>query len=123
MLAPRPTCPVGVLGGWDGVGSERTSVALMFNGCFAASFVALNETTISMPSTAGRLRTLIVENFDLDEGPSLDASLSDLDTASVNAIAFFKLVNNEFDLGLKANDCEQFETLTDLLRFIDSRAA
>ncbi len=75
-----------------------------------------------MPSTADRLTTLIVDNFDLDEQPNFDASFSDLDISSVDAIAFFKLVNSEFGLGLEANDCEQFETLNDLLRFIDSQA-
>ena len=75
-----------------------------------------------MPSTADRLTTRIVDHFDLHEGPNFDASFRDLDTSSVNAVAFFKLVDNEFDLGLEANDCEQFETLNDLLRFIDSRA-
>ena len=75
-----------------------------------------------MPSTADRLTTLIVDNFDLDEGLNFDASFSDLDISSVNAVAFFKLVDDEFDLGLETSDCKQFETLNDLLRFIDSRA-
>ena len=75
-----------------------------------------------MPSTADRLTTLIVDNFDLDESPNFDASFSDLDISSVDAVTFFKLVNNEFGLGLEANDCKQFETLNDLLRFIDSQA-
>ena len=75
-----------------------------------------------MPSTGDRLTALIVDNFDLDDKPNFDASFSDLDISSVDAIAFFKLVNSEFGLGLEANDCEQFATLNDLLRFIDSKA-
>ena len=75
-----------------------------------------------MPSTADRLTTLIVDNFDLDEEPDFDPSFSDLDISSVNAVVFFKPVSDGFDLGLEAIDCEQFETLNDLVRFIDSRA-
>ncbi len=75
-----------------------------------------------MPSNADRLSKLIVDNFDLDESPNFDASFSDLDISSVDAVAFFKLVNSEFGLGLQADDCKQFETLRDLLSFIDSRA-
>lgn len=75
-----------------------------------------------MPSNADRLSKLIVDNFDLDEGPNFNASFSDLDISSVDAVAFFKLVNSEFSLGLQADDCKQFETLSDLLSYIDSRA-
>lgn len=75
-----------------------------------------------MPSNQDKLTKLIVDNFDLDEAPNFDASFSDLDISSVDAVAFFKLVNNEFGLGLQADDCKQFETLSDLLSHIDSRA-
>jgi len=75
-----------------------------------------------VPSNADRLAKLVADNFDLAEGPDFDASFSDLDISSVDAISFFKLVNGEFDLGLEADDCKQFQNLRDLLSFVDSRA-
>ena len=42
--------------------------------------------------------------------------------SSVDAVGFFKVVNDEFSLGLAAEDCLQFKTLGHLARFIDARA-
>ncbi len=75
-----------------------------------------------MPSTADRLATLIADNFDLDHAPNFDSAFGDIGISSVDAIAFFKLVNDEFDLGLAPDDCKQFENLSALVAFIDSRA-
>ena len=75
-----------------------------------------------MPSTADRLATLITDNFDLDHQPNFDSAFGDLGVSSVDAIAFFKLVNEEFDLGLAPDDCKQFENLSALVAFIDARA-
>ena len=75
---------------WLGVARTFTR-GEMFRGAFRCS----KETITSMPSTADRLTTRIVDHFDLHEGPNFDASFRDLDTSSVNAVAFFKLVDNE----------------------------
>ena len=76
-----------------------------------------------MSATEGRLRTLINDNLDLDHEPNFDARFSDVGVSSVDAVAFFKMVNQEFDLKLQAEDCLQFETLRDLVNYIDARAA
>ena len=75
-----------------------------------------------MPSTADRLATLIADNLDLDHEPNFDSAFSDIGISSVDAIAFFKLVNGEFNLGLEADECSQFEDLNALVAFIDERA-
>ena len=75
-----------------------------------------------MSSTESRLGKLISDNLDLDHEPNFGARFSDVGVSSVDAIAFFKLVNQEFDLGLVAEDCTQFETLNDLVSFIDARS-
>ena len=49
-----------------------------------------------MSGTEDRLRTLITENLDIDYDPDFDRSFSDIGVSSVDAIAFFKLVNQEF---------------------------
>lgn len=75
-----------------------------------------------MASTEDRLRQIINDNLDLDHEPDFDRAFSDAGVSSVEAVAFFKLVNDEFDLSMKAEDCLQFRTLRDLVAHIDSRA-
>lgn len=74
-----------------------------------------------MSGTEDRLRTLITENLDIDYDPDFDRSFSDIGVSSVDAIAFFKIVNQEFDLGLVADECTQFKNLRELISFIDAR--
>lgn len=76
-----------------------------------------------MSSTESRLRQLINENLDLDHEPDFDRAFSDAGVTSVQAVAFFKLVNDEFDLKMAAEDCLQFDSLRDLVTHIDARAA
>ena len=76
-----------------------------------------------MSSTESRLRTLINDNLDLDHDPDFDRSFGDAGVSSVDAVAFFKLVNEEFDLKMVAEDCQQFKTLRELVTYIDARAA
>lgn len=73
-----------------------------------------------MSGTEDRLRTLITENLDIDRDPDFDRSFSDIGVSSVDAIAFFKLVNQEFGLGLVANECAQFKNLRELVSYIDA---
>ena len=75
-----------------------------------------------MASTEDRLRQLISDNLDLDREPDFDRAFSDAGVSSVEAVAFFKLVNDEFDLSMQAEDCLQFRTLRDLVAHIDARA-
>ena len=75
-----------------------------------------------MSSTEGRLRALINDNLDLDHDPDFNARFSDVGVSSVDAIAFFKLLNQEFDLGMVAEECTQFDTLRDIVNFIDARS-
>ena len=73
-------------------------------------------------STEARLKTLINDNLDLDHDPDFDRAFGDAGVSSVEAVAFFKLVNQEFDLNLVAEDCLQFNTLRELVTYIDARA-
>ena len=74
-----------------------------------------------MSSTEDRIRKIIEDNLDVDREPDFDAKLVDSGVSSVDCIAFFKLVNDEFNLGLVADECRQFETLRALVTFIDAR--
>ena len=75
-----------------------------------------------MSSTENRLRELIRENLDLDHEPDFDARFSDAGVSSVEAVAFYKMVNEEFSLNMVAEDCLQFNTLRELVTHIDARA-
>ncbi len=74
-----------------------------------------------MASTKERISKIIADSFDLDHEPDFNAQFSDVGISSVEAVAFYKSVNEEFDLGLVAEDCLQFKTLQDLVAHIDAR--
>ena len=76
-----------------------------------------------MSSTEDRIKQLADEHLDLGSDPDFDAHLGEAGVSSVDAVGFFKVVNDEFSLGLAAEDCLQFKTLGHLARFIDARAA
>ena len=76
-----------------------------------------------MASTRDRVKKLIDEHLDLGHEPDFDAQLADSGVSSVDAVEFFKEVNQEFDLSLQAEECLQFRTLGELVTFIDSRNA
>ncbi len=75
-----------------------------------------------MASTEGRLRQVINENLDLEHEPDFDKAFSEAGVSSVEAVAFFKLVNDEFSLSMQAEDCLQFRALRDLVAYIDAQA-
>ena len=74
-----------------------------------------------MASTADRLKKIIADNFELDHEPNFNAQFGDIGVSSVEVVAFYKEVNDEFGLGLVAEDCLQFKTLQDLVSHIDAR--
>ncbi|MCY4607719.1 MAG: phosphopantetheine-binding protein [bacterium] len=76
-----------------------------------------------MATTADRIRQIIADNLDVGRDPDFDAKLVDSGVSSVDCIAFFKIVNDEFSLGLVAEECRQFETLNQLVQHIDQKAA
>ena len=75
-----------------------------------------------MSSTDDRLKQLANEHLDLGSDPDFDAHLGEAGVSSVDAVAFFKVVNDEFNLSLAPQDCLQFKTLRLLADHIDARA-
>ena len=75
-----------------------------------------------MSSTEDRIKQLVDEHLDLGSDPDFDASLSEAGVSSVDAVGFFKEVNEAFSLGLAPEDCLQFKTLRLLADHIDARA-
>lgn len=74
-----------------------------------------------MATTEDRIRELVQENLDLDQDPNFDVSLGDSGVSSVDAIAFMKVVSQEFGVEISPDDLSQIANLRDLAAFIDSR--
>jgi len=67
-----------------------------------------------------RLRELVDEHLDLGREPLWDGGLADSGVTSLQAVAFKKIVEKEFDVSIPL---ECFDTLRKLAAYIDSRAA
>ena len=67
-----------------------------------------------MPTTAERLSQLVADSFDW--------AFTDVHVSSMDALRFLELVNDEFDLGLSAQDRLKLKNRGDLEGFIDARA-
>ena len=81
-----------------------------------------------MPSTEERLRKLVDENLEVDGRPigqELDASknLRDAGVSSTDFVAFMKVVVDEFGVDITAGDCQNFQSLAELIAFLDNSAA
>lgn len=75
-----------------------------------------------MSSTQDRLQKLADEHLGLGPNPDFSAQLADSGVSSVDAVAFFKEVNQAFNLSLQAEECLQFKTLQLLADYIDANA-
>ena len=75
-----------------------------------------------MSSTEDRIKQLVNQHLELGPDPDFDAHLGEAGVSSVDAVGFFKEVNEAFSLGLAPEDCLQFKTLRLLADFIDARA-
>ncbi len=69
-----------------------------------------------------RIMELARNNLGLDREPGLDASFGDSGVSSVDAIAFMKVVGQEFGVEISADDLAQISTLRGLAEFVDSNA-
>ena len=81
-----------------------------------------------MASTADRLRSLISENLEVDGQPidvpqDLNISLLEAGVPSTDLVAFAKLVSQEFNVPFTAEHCTQFNSLQEIIEYIDSQAS
>ena len=75
-----------------------------------------------MPSTKDRIRSLVKENLEIDQELNFDAKFSEANVSSVDAIAFLKLINKEFNLTIPPEDFVQIQTLRELVAYLDTHA-
>ncbi len=74
-----------------------------------------------MSATQDRIKKIIASSFDIGHEPDFNAQLGEIEVTSMEAVAFFKLVNEEFGLGLAIEDFSKFQTLQELADHIDAR--
>ena len=74
-----------------------------------------------MSATQDRIKKIIANTLDLGREPDFNAQLSEVEVTSMEAVAFFKLVNEEFGLGMALEDFSQFQTMQELADHIDAR--
>ncbi len=80
-----------------------------------------------MPSTAERLQTLIAENLEVDGKPistpvDMGSNLTTIGVASMDVVAFARLIQQEFGVQLAPEQCTELATLTQLVEFIDANS-
>ena len=74
-----------------------------------------------MSATQERIKKIIASSFDIGHEPVFNAQLTEIEATSMEAVAFFKLVNDEFGLGMDIEDFAKFQTLQELADHIDAR--
>ncbi len=74
-----------------------------------------------MAGTESRLRALISEHLALDHEPSLDGGFADSGISSMDAVAFMRIVEREFEVTIPPEDCGKIGTFRELVAHLDSK--
>ena len=80
-----------------------------------------------MATTEERIRRLVDENLEIEGRPAgraldLNSSLRDSGVSSVDFVAFAKVVADEFNVGFNPEDCNKYNTIGELVTFLESRS-
>ena len=80
-----------------------------------------------MATTEERIRKLVDENLEIEGRPAgrpldSDSSLRDSGVSSVDFVAFAKVVADEFNVRFSPEDCNKYNTIGELVTFLDSRS-
>jgi len=73
-------------------------------------------------STEDRIRKLAQENLDLGRELELDTTFSESEVTSMDAVAFIKLVNQEFNVSIPPEDLAKIQTFRNLAEYLDTHA-
>ena len=80
-----------------------------------------------MATTEERIRKLVDDNLEIEGRPAgrpldLNSSLRDAGVSSVDFVAFARVVAQEFNVSFTLEDCAKYQTLGELVKFLDSRS-
>ena len=73
-----------------------------------------------MSATRDRVRDLFREHLDPERDPDFDVGLGDSGVSSVDAVAFVKKVEEAFDVEIPPESVAAFQTLGDLVSYLDT---
>ena len=74
-----------------------------------------------MSAARDRVRALFREHLDSERDPDFEVGLGDSGVSSVDAVAFVKKVGEAFDVEIPPEDVAEFQTLGDLVSYLDTR--
>ena len=73
-------------------------------------------------SVETRLFALAQENLELGRDPDWDLKLSESDISSMDAVAFIKAVGEDFSVTIPPEEVAKFNTIGDLIAYVDSHS-
>lgn len=74
-----------------------------------------------MASVEDRIFEIARDQLDLGRNPDWDLKFSESDVSSVDAVAFFKLVGEEFDIELTPEELAEVQTMRELAKAVAAR--
>lgn len=76
-----------------------------------------------MTSTEDRVRALMAEHLDIDREVDRGVKFAEAGVSSVDAVAFLKVITQEFKVAIPPGDYPGLQTLGDLIGYLETRAA
>ena len=76
-----------------------------------------------MSATEDRVRELFRQHLDADRDPDFSVGLGDSGISSMDAVKFVKEVGDAFNVEMRAEDVAEFQTLGDVVRYLDTQAS
>ena len=73
-----------------------------------------------MSATEDRVTELFHQHLDADRDPNFDVGLGDSGVSSVDAVKFVKKVGEAFNVTMRSEDVAEFQTLRDLVTYLDT---
>ena len=73
-----------------------------------------------MSATEDRVRELFHQHLDADRDPNFDVGLGDSGVSSMDAVKFVKKVGEAFNVTMRSEDVAEFQTLRDLVTYLDT---
>lgn len=73
-----------------------------------------------MSATESRVRELFREHMEVDRDPDFNVGLGDSGVSSMDAVKFVKKVGEAFNVEIRPEDVAEFQTLRDVVTYLDS---
>ena len=75
-----------------------------------------------MSATEDRVRELFRQHLDANRDPDLEIGLGESGISSMDAVKFVKKVGEAFNVTMRSEDVAEFQTLRDLVTYLDTHS-